>query len=73
MTTEWGALTGLFPVDAKTIQWYADRLERWQKRKAASATATARSPLERVTEADLRYRLWVRVMPSACTSLLFST
>lgn len=55
MTTEWGALTGLFPVDDKTIQWYADRLERWHRRKASKATATARSPLERVTEADLRY------------------
>jgi aconitase A len=54
MTTEWGALTGLFPVDDKTIQWYADRLVRWHRRKASTATATARSPLERVTEADLR-------------------
>jgi len=25
MTTEWGALVGLFPVDSKTIQWYENR------------------------------------------------
>lgn len=25
MTTEWGALVGLFPVDEKTIKWYEDR------------------------------------------------
>lgn len=25
MTTEWGALVGLFPVDEKTLQWYSQR------------------------------------------------
>ena len=25
MSTEWGALVGLFPVDSKTIQWYENR------------------------------------------------
>ncbi|WLF80631.1 mitochondrial Homoaconitase [Lodderomyces elongisporus] len=28
MTTEWGALSGLFPVDDKLVQWYQQRLER---------------------------------------------
>lgn len=26
MTTEWGALTGLFPVDSTTVQWIRQRL-----------------------------------------------
>lgn len=28
MTTEWGALSGLFPVDETLIQWYQDRLKK---------------------------------------------
>lgn len=28
MTTEWGALTGLFPVDNVLLEWYEKRLER---------------------------------------------
>jgi len=27
MTTEWGALTGLFPVDQKLLEWYEERLK----------------------------------------------
>lgn len=27
MTTEWGALSGLFPVDAKLINWYQNRVD----------------------------------------------
>lgn len=27
MTTEWGALSGLFPVDAKLVDWYKKRVE----------------------------------------------
>ncbi|KAA8911248.1 hypothetical protein TRICI_003858 [Trichomonascus ciferrii] len=27
MTTEWGALSGLFPVDQKLIQWYQNRVD----------------------------------------------
>mgnify|MGYP001821611408 CR=1 FL=1 len=29
MTTEWGALAGVFPIDATTIQWLQDRLSRY--------------------------------------------
>ncbi len=32
MTTEWGALTGLFPIDAVTIQWLKNRAEFISKR-----------------------------------------
>ena len=32
MTTEWGALVGLFPIDEKTIEWLRERNEYIQKR-----------------------------------------
>jgi len=32
MTTEWGALAGVFPVDNLTIAWYKSRLETIEKR-----------------------------------------
>ena len=32
MTTEWGALVGLFPVDNKTIEWYEKRNEQIKER-----------------------------------------
>jgi len=32
MTTEWGALAGLFPVDEKTIQWYKNRINFLKRR-----------------------------------------
>ncbi len=32
MTTEWGALVGLFPIDEKTIEWLKSRKEFIQKR-----------------------------------------
>jgi homoaconitate hydratase len=31
MTTEWGALAGVFPVDEKTIEWMYARLRRFEK------------------------------------------
>ena len=35
MTTEWGALAGIFPVDQKTINWLRDREQYIQKRGLA--------------------------------------
>ncbi|ANB12111.1 homoaconitate hydratase LYS4 [Sugiyamaella lignohabitans] len=32
MTTEWGALSGLFPVDQVLIDWYEDRLKNYIKK-----------------------------------------
>ena len=32
MTTEWGSLVGLFPVDNKTIEWYEKRNEKIKER-----------------------------------------
>jgi homoaconitate hydratase len=31
MTTEWGALTGLFPIDSKTLEWMKNREEELRK------------------------------------------
>ena len=39
MTTEWGALVGLFPVDAKTIQWYENRNKTINERGLMGVTS----------------------------------
>ncbi len=33
MTTEWGALVGLFPIDEKTIEWLRERDQYIQKER----------------------------------------
>ncbi len=41
MTTEWGALVGLFPIDAKTLAWLRDRREFIGKRGPAGVPSDA--------------------------------
>ncbi|THH26991.1 hypothetical protein EUX98_g7196 [Antrodiella citrinella] len=43
MTTEWGALVGVFPVDQVTLDWYEIRLKRFELRTFASSVALAAS------------------------------
>ncbi|PBK75424.1 homoaconitase [Armillaria solidipes] len=38
MTTEWGALAGVFPVDQVTLQWYEDAVSRMEARTFTSAS-----------------------------------
>lgn len=54
MTTEWGAMAGIFPVDTRTLDWYDQRLQRWAKR-TPTTSATSRPPSQRVTERTLQY------------------
>ncbi|KAF8575425.1 homoaconitase [Ramaria rubella] len=42
MTTEWGALAGVFPVDDILLQWYAQRLS---KRELDTFASSSKSPL----------------------------
>ena len=44
MTTEWGALAGVFPVDQMTIQWLKNRIEFIEKRGPAGVTSDKISP-----------------------------
>lgn len=39
MTTEWGALVGVFPIDKKTLQWYDKALNRLELRTFSSANS----------------------------------
>jgi homoaconitate hydratase len=41
MTTEWGALAGVFPVDAKTIEWLVLRVKYIEKRGLAGVPSDA--------------------------------
>ncbi len=40
MTTEWGALAGVFPVDEVTINWYKNRLASLEKRSSTAASSS---------------------------------
>lgn len=44
MTTEWGALVGVFPVDDVTLQWYENRLKKLELRTFASASSSSIPP-----------------------------
>lgn len=45
MTTEWGALVGVFPVDDVTLQWYDNAVERLEQRTfSASSTSSSIPP-----------------------------
>ncbi|THH00099.1 hypothetical protein EW026_g2409 [Hermanssonia centrifuga] len=44
MTTEWGALVGVFPVDDVTFQWYERALEKLQNRTFASSAVSSSIP-----------------------------
>lgn len=39
MTTEWGALVGVFPVDATTLRWYDQNLNKLELRTFSSANS----------------------------------
>ncbi|KAH8100128.1 hypothetical protein BXZ70DRAFT_940443 [Cristinia sonorae] len=43
MTTEWGALVGVFPVDQVALDWYEDRVKKFELRTFASSAALAAS------------------------------
>ncbi|CAL1716011.1 unnamed protein product [Somion occarium] len=44
MTTEWGALVGVFPVDDVLLQWYENRLKKLEFRTFASASDSSIPP-----------------------------
>ena len=44
MTTEWGALVGVFPVDEITLQWYDRAVKKMELRTFASLTGSSSIP-----------------------------
>lgn len=44
MTTEWGALVGVFPADNITLQWYETAVERMEQRTFSSASLSSSIP-----------------------------
>ena len=46
MTTEWGALAGVFPVDSVLREWYEKRIEKWEvERLAGSPSSSSMAPI----------------------------
>jgi homoaconitate hydratase len=46
MTTEWGALAGVFPVDSVLREWYEKRIEKWEvERLAGSPSSSSMAPV----------------------------
>jgi homoaconitate hydratase len=43
MTTEWGALAGVFPVDDRLLRWYDERLSKLDKQAIGSSPSAATS------------------------------
>ncbi|KAF5095445.1 hypothetical protein D0Z00_003141 [Geotrichum galactomycetum] len=52
MTTEWGALSGLFPVDDVLIKWYKERVQRLPQPHPRVSEQTVRNIEENIIEAD---------------------
>lgn len=52
MTTEWGALSGLFPVDDVLLKWYKERVQRLAQPHPRVSEQTVRKIEENVIEAD---------------------
>ncbi|KAK2460933.1 hypothetical protein APHAL10511_007403 [Amanita phalloides] len=44
MTTEWGALVGVFPVDEMTLAWYENALSKYERRTFSSLSSLAIPP-----------------------------
>ncbi|KAJ3524137.1 hypothetical protein NM688_g8613 [Phlebia brevispora] len=44
MTTEWGALVGVFPVDDVTLQWYERAIEKMEQRTFSSTSLSSAIP-----------------------------
>ena len=53
MTTEWGALVGLFPVDEKTLDWVRQRMEFVEKRDHDEHPRLTRQRLKELEENPL--------------------
>jgi homoaconitate hydratase len=46
MTTEWGALAGVFPVDGVLKEWYQKRMEKWEvERLVGSPSSSSMAPI----------------------------
>ncbi|MCP4093756.1 MAG: homoaconitase [Planctomycetes bacterium] len=52
MTTEWGALTGVFPCDATTVVWYRERLGKSSRIDEDAIAKLERNPLEADAQAN---------------------
>lgn len=52
MTTEWGALSGLFPVDNILLQWYKERIQRLPQPHERISEKSLRDIEENIIEAD---------------------
>jgi homoaconitate hydratase len=59
MTTEWGALTGVFPCDAVTIAWYRERIGKGKHITAKAVQMLEQEPL--VADADATYAQVIHV------------
>lgn len=44
MTTEWGALVGVFPVDEVTLQWYENAVKKMELRTFATSASSSSIP-----------------------------
>ncbi|MDP6850921.1 MAG: homoaconitase, partial [Planctomycetota bacterium] len=53
MTTEWGALTGIFPCDEKTVAWYREREGTHPALKSSAIDELEKSPLQ--ADEDAQY------------------
>ncbi|TPX57604.1 hypothetical protein PhCBS80983_g03745 [Powellomyces hirtus] len=54
MTTEWGALAGVFPVDAVTIKWLKERAERLSHVRATGHPRINMDRIQRIIDNPLR-------------------
>jgi len=52
MTTEWGALTGVFPCDTRTIDWYRQRVGKGERITSDSVDELEGNPLEADSDAN---------------------
>lgn len=52
MTTEWGALAGVFPVDDKLFQWYEDRMAKLDKQNMRIGSSPSRAAAHPRLNAD---------------------
>jgi len=59
MTTEWGALTGVFPCDAVTLDWYRERIGKGKYITTETVQMLEQDPLE--ADADATYAQVIRV------------
>lgn len=69
MTTEWGALSGVFPCDEVTVQWLRDRAAESDRIDEAAITELEQNPLH--ADADANYAQIItldlaQVVPCVC-------